>query len=314
MQRIVLDTDMGIDDALALLYLLGSADARIEAITTVHGNVPVDVATANVFEVLAIAGIEDPPLVARGAAGPISAAGVDATHVHGADGLGGWTKKGRVGAGTVSGEPAHEIICRVARQWPGEVGLLLIGPATNAALALERDPQAFQALKRVVMMAGAVWEPGNVTAAAEFNVYADPQAARAVVHSGIPLTMVGLDVTRKVSITRALLEDWLQARQDPRAAFLRCIAEQGFLFFKKTSGWEGLYLHDPLAAAVALDASFIETQRMRLDVETAGDLTRGMTVAERRPWVKGSENVDYSIAVDAGQFLNSFRERAILPV
>ncbi len=309
MQRIVFDTDLGIDDALALLYLLASAEARIEAITTVHGNVPVDVATGNVFEVLSMAAISAPPEIARGAAEPLSGAGVHAAEVHGEDGLGGWTKRGRVPLGKVSGKRASEVICELARRWPGEVTLLLIGPATNAALGLREDPDGFRLLQRIVMMAGAVWEPGNITAAAEFNVYADPQAAREVLQCGLPVVMVGLDVTRKVSVTRELLERQLHLCEDERANFLRCIAEQGFSFYRQSSGWEGFHLHDPLAAAVALDSSLVEMRRMRVDVETAGELTRGMLVAERRPWMKGGENVDYCVNVDADRFLEMFCNR-----
>ncbi len=307
----IIDTDLGIDDALALLYLLGSAEAQIEAITTVHGNVAVDVATANVLEVLSIAGVEMPPEIARESAGPLSLQCVNATHVHGEDGLGGWTKRGRVAPGTLSEHSASELMVQLARRYPGEITLLLIGPATNAALALRADATSFRALKRIVMMGGAVFEPGNVTETAEFNVYADPEAARDVIGCGVPLTMVGLDVTRRVSLTRELLEAQLGDRGDVRAEFLRCIARQGFSFYKNSIGWEGFYLHDPLAAAVALDTSVVQTRRMKLDIEITGELTRGMVVAERRPWMKGGENADVCVEVDANRFLELFVERVL---
>ncbi len=311
MRRIIFDTDLGVDDALALLYMLASPEARLEAVTTVHGNVPVSVATANVFEVFSVASAALHPEVAQGSAAPLAGPGVNAMHVHGEDGLGGWTRRRRVPPGRLSDQPASALIVERARRFPGEITLLLIGPTTNAALAFARDPDGFRLLKNVVMMGGAVFEPGNVTATAEFNVYADPQAARQVIHSGVPLTMVTLDVTRRVALTREFLDARLARRNDAKAQFLRCLAEQGFSFFRKSTGSEGFYLHDPLAAAVALDHSLVETRRMKLDIETSGELTRGMLVADRRSWTSGEENVDVSVAVDAPRFLELFSERVL---
>ncbi len=316
MQRIIFDTDLGIDDALALLYLLGCPEAHIEAITTVQGNVPVDVATRNVFEVLSVAGMAELPEIARGAGEPLLGAGVvHAREVHGTDGLGGWTECRAAGrrpvTGKLSDHDASETICRIARAWPGEVTLLLIGPATNAALALQQDGDGFRLLREIVTMGGAVGEPGNITATAEFNVYADPEAAREVIHCGVPVVMVGLDVTRKASVTRRLFDQHLGDRDDVRAQFLRCIAEQGFSFYTHSMGWEGFYLHDPLAAAVMLDRSLVETRRMKLDVETKGELTRGMVVAERRPWMRGGENTDFCVGVESDRFLGMFCERVL---
>jgi purine nucleosidase len=310
MQRIVFDTDLGIDDALALLYLLRAPEAKLEAITTVHGNVPVDVATRNVFEVLSVVGVDAAPLIAQGSAMPLAAAGrVNATDVHGDDGLGGWSARGLVPLGELSDQAASKLICEIARKYPRDVTLLLIGPATNAALALREDADGFRLLKDIVMMSGAIFEPGNITAAAEFNMYADPEAAREVIRCGVPVLLVGLDVTRKVSVTRQLLEDQLGGRNDVRAQFLRCVAAQGFSFYKNTSGWEGFHLHDPLAAAVALDRSLVKMQRMNIDVETSGELTRGMTVAERRPWIKGKKDTEVCVSVEEKRFLELFCQR-----
>ncbi len=311
MQRIIVDTDLGIDDALALLYLLASPEARIEAITTVHGNVPVDIATRNVFEVLTVAGVSAPPDIARGSAIPLASPGVHATEVHGNDGLGGWTSTGKAPLGQLHQQPANELICDRARQYPGEITLLLIGPATNAALAFQKDPEGFRLLKNIVLMGGTVTEPGNITAMAEFNVYADPEAACEVIRSAVPLVMVGLDVTRKVSLTRQVLREQLGLRNDRKAQFLRCITEQGFSFYKNISGWDGFFLHDPLAAAVALDNTLVQTRRMKLDIETTGEFTRGMVVAERRPWITGGKNTDVCVSVDGNRFMAQFRDRVL---
>ena len=312
MHRIIFDTDLGIDDALALLYLLRSGEAQIEAITTVHGNVPVDVATANAFEILSVAGIDEPPEIAGGSATPLAGSCQNSgTQVHGKDGLGGWTTRGRVSLGRLSDWPASELIPRLARRNPREVTLLLLGPATNAALALRRDPVGFRVLRNIVMMGGAVSEPGNITATAEFNVYADPEAAREVIDCGVPVTMVGLDVTERASITRKFLDHRLRARDDPWARLVRCLVEQGFSFYQNSRGWDGMFLHDPLAAAVALDKSLVQVRPMRVDIEVNGELTRGMVVAERRPGVKGGENTEVCVDVDVARFLELFTERVL---
>jgi purine nucleosidase len=308
-QRIVIDTDGGVDDALALLLAFAWPDVRIEAITTVHGNVPVEFATRNVNEVLHIAGRE--VSVAAGCATPLSGLPVFATEVHGHDGLGGWIRTGPEGVVVPESVQAWKKIASLAREFPGEITLVTIGPLTNAAVALREDPKGLRCLKEIVIMGGAVWERGNVTATAEFNIFADPEAAREVVHSGIPVTLVGLDVTHKVEFTRERLELLLGDRSDVRARFLRCICEQMFSYYQARVGREGFCLHDPLAVGVALDRSLVETRRMSVDIETKGELTRGMVVAERRPWVKEAANVDVCVSVDAERFVQLFCERVI---
>src|SRR6185437_7858918 len=131
---------------------------------------------------------------------------------------------------------------------------------------------------------------GNITAVAEFNVFADAPAAREVLRSGVKPLLIGLDVTRKATLTRQRLESDLADRSDRRADFLRCICEQMFSFYRGIRGQDFLCLHDPLAVAAALDRSLVETSDLSLDVETCGQLTRGMIVAERRPWKKPVPN------------------------
>lgn len=304
MRRIIIDTDGGIDDALAILLAMASPDAMVEAITTVHGNVPVEQATANVFEILHVAGCER--LVSQGRSAPLSAPPTSARHVHGADGLGGWARMRPEGTGKVSEAPAPDLIARLARRNPGEITLVTIGPLTNAAAALRDDPRGFRKLRRVVSMAGCVFERGNVTSTAEFNIYADPDAAREVVRSGVPITLVGLDVTHKVVFTRERLEDLLAGDSRPRARFLRRICDQMFSFYRPLIGRDQFYLHDPLAAGVALEPDLVETRPMQVDIETAGELTRGMVVVERRPWAVRTPNVDVCLDVDAKRFLERF--------
>ncbi len=308
MRRIVIDTDGGIDDALALLLALAWPEAPVEAITTVHGNVPVEAATRNVYEVLHIAGREVGFF--PGCATPLSASPVFAADVHGHDGLGGWVRT-TPPCDFLNRVSAAKKTAALARQFPGEITLVTIGPLTNAAAALREDPEGFRFLRNIVTMGGAVWERGNVTATAEFNIYADPEAAREIVQSGIPLTLVGLDVTHKVEFTRARLEVLLGSRSDLRARFLRCICDRMFSFYLPRVGRDIFYLHDPLAVAVALDRSLVETRAMSVDIETQGELTRGMVVPERRPWVQRPANVDVCVNVDAERFLDLFCELVI---
>jgi purine nucleosidase len=236
-QQIIIDTDGGIDDALALLFALASPNTRIEAITTVHGNVPVETATANIIEILHIAGCSLP--LASGCAAPLSASPVFATDVHGDDGLGGWTRTAPQCSPLV-GPSASKTITSFARQFPGTITLVTIGPLTNAATALREDPEGFHLLKEIVIMGGAVEERGNVTTNAEFNLFADPQAARETLHSGIPITLVGLDVTHRVEFTRDRLDQLLGDRSDLRARFLRCLLDRMFSFYRPLLGREFL--------------------------------------------------------------------------
>jgi len=314
-QRIVIDTDGGVDDALALLLALAWPETVVEAVTTVHGNVPVETATRNVREVLHLAGHE--VHIAEGRATPLttlfsrSSTPVFAADVHGRDGLGGWIRTAPLRAIPPGAVSASRTISMRARQYPGEVTLVTIGPLTNAAVALREDPEGFRLLKQIVTMGGAVRDRGNVTATAEFNFFADPRAAREIVHSGVPLKLVSLDATHQVVFNRERLDRELGNRFDMRARFLRCICEQMFSFYAARLGEDIFYLHDPLAVAVALDESLAETQPMSIDIETKGELTRGMVVLDRRPWVQKDSNAHVCVNVDAARFLDLFCERVI---
>jgi inosine-uridine nucleoside N-ribohydrolase len=166
-------------------------------------------------------------------------------------------------------------------------------------------------LKEIVVMGGAVWEHGNVTAAAEFNIYADPEAAREVLRGGVPVVLTGLDVTRRAMLTRELLESWLGSRSDSRARFVRWVCDQLFRFYQAVAGREMGYLHDPLAVAAALDRTLVRTLALPVDVELAGELTRGATIADRRPWAPGAKNAEVCVEVDTERFLDRFCRQAI---
>jgi purine nucleosidase len=187
--RVIIDTDPGVDDALALLLAMRSPELKIEALTPVAGNVPLDLTLPNALRMVEIAGRTDIP-VAAGARAPLMRRLVTATYAHGENGLGGAVFAEPTTKPVAT--PAAEVIRQIVRKYPGEVTLITIGPLTKIATALNSDPELASMVRGLVMMGGSL-SGGNITPAAEFNVYVDPEAARIVFQSGIPITMVGLD-------------------------------------------------------------------------------------------------------------------------
>lgn len=320
---ILIDTDPGIDDALAILLALGSPEVSVEAITTVAGNVEVDLATANVFRVLDVARPWDVarpgrrPRVARGATAPLVGPLLTAAHVHGEDGLGNlgglWEPDGR----PRYPEPSHtlqmldgaDLILETADRFAGRLVVVALGPLTNVALALRRDPRRLAQAARIVVMGGAVAVPGNVTAAAEFNMHVDPEAAALVFASGLPIELVPLDVTRRVVLTRADLRAALGRHGGSTARFIEDFTAHGF-DFETQRGDGGMALHDPLAVGVAMDPSLVTLEPLHVAVECEGRLTRGMTVADRRPHRdRPAPTCRAALDVDAPRFLQLFLER-----
>jgi len=319
-EYVIIDTDPGIDDALALLLALQSPELEVSAITTVSGNVPVDMATRNAFTVLSLLPSDRRPPVATGSSKPLRKAPVFARSVHGDDGLGRLDRfhdafghprypPSRV---SPSGRPAADEILFHVSSKPQSLTLIALGPLTNIAEAIERDRATMARLKRIVLMGGAVTVPGNITPAAEFNIFVDPHAASIVFYAGIPLTVVGLDVTRKVRLSRETVETEVAQRQTAISQFLCDCTSDLFDFCEEREGESSFPLHDPLAIGVAIDPSFVTLEPIHIEVETKGEITEGMTVADRRSiqasW-KQSPNADVCLDVDASRFLSFFLER-----
>jgi inosine-uridine nucleoside N-ribohydrolase len=272
-QRVIIDTDPGVDDAFALLLAMRSPELKIEAITPVSGNVPLELTLPNALRMVEIASRTDIP-VAAGARVPLARRLVTAEYAHGENGLG----------GTVFPEPktkpasapASVLIREIVRKYPGEVTLITLGPLTNVATALEIDSELAPMVRGLVMMGGSL-SGGNITPAAEFNIYVDPEAAKIVFQSGIPITMVGLDVTRKTSLT----EDHVRTLETNQNAVSQAAAkigrnainhtrERGFLV--------GPNMHDSLAVATFISPAVVKLQDFYVDVETTGELTAGETL------------------------------------
>jgi inosine-uridine nucleoside N-ribohydrolase len=288
-RHLLIDTDPGIDDALAILLALRAADARVEAVTTVAGNVPVDRATANARRILAVAAPDPMPPLAAGAPAPLKRALVTAGHVHGQDGLGNLDRFLEPDGRPRYPEPpaelemraAPEVILEAAARWGRELTIVALGPLTNLALALQQDPRRLARAGRIVVMGGAVAVPGNITPAAEFNIYVDPEAAAAVLEAGLDVELIPLDVTRRVVLKQAALSERLRRCPDRIARFILDFTLHGFAFGGEREGG-GIVLHDPLAMAVALDPSLVTFEPASVEVECEGRLTRGLTLMDRR--------------------------------
>ncbi len=271
--RVIIDTDPGVDDALALFLALRSPELKIEAITAVAGNVPLTLTLPNALRLVEIAGRTDIP-VAAGARTPLLRRLVTATYVHGENGLGGAVFPDPTIKPVAT--PAAELIRQIVRKYPGEVTLLPIGPLTNIATALNSDPELASMVQGIVMMGGSL-SGGNVTPAAEFNIYVDPEAARIVFQSGIPITMVGLDVTRKTSLTDGHVHV-LEAAQNPVSQAAAKIGRNAIKLNRERGYVIGPNMNDSLAIAGFLDPAILTLQDYYVDVETAGELTAGETL------------------------------------
>ena len=271
--RVVIDTDPGVDDALALLLAMRSPELKIEAITPVAGNVPLDLTLPNALRMVEIAGRTDIP-VAAGARSPLVRRLVTATYAHGENGLGGAVFPDPKTKPVAT--PAAEMIQQIVRRYPSEVTLITIGPLTNVATALNSDPDLASMVRALVMMGGSL-SGGNITPAAEFNVYVDPEAARIIFQSGIPITMVGLDVTRKTSLTEEHVRT-LEAARNPVSQAAAKIGRNAINRNRERGFLVGPNMHDSLAVAGFLDLAILKLQDYYVDVETTGELTAGETL------------------------------------
>lgn len=273
---VILDVDPGVDDALALILATRAAELDVLGVCCVSGNVSLLQGTQNALKVLQLAGRDDVPVYV-GAAAPLVRPPRHAYEVHGEDGLGGATLPDP--AGVPVGD-AVDFIVRSLEQRPGRVLLVACGPLTNLALAEARAPGVLQKARRIVAMGGTLDAPGNVRPTCEFNFYADPDAVRRVLQSGANLTLVPLDVTHRVGLEQAAFEAGPEASAVQRFC-ARAVAK--VIDFEVESGGQGLfYAHDALAVALAMQPDLCRMQVLPIDIETAGELTAGQLVVDRR--------------------------------
>ena len=314
---VAIDTDPGIDDALALMLALRSPELRVELITTVAGNVPVPLATANVRRILALLEPSVWPAVAQGLGRPLRRSLHTATAFHNNDGLGGVTHLRHP-----DGSPCYPVpeqpaahrqavqrLLQVVQRYGRDLTMIALGPLTNIARAIQLAPALMQQLGRLVIMGGAIGVPGNVTPVAEFNIFVDPHAADVVFRAGLPITLVPLDVTTQVRLTRDFLRHAGQGSATPLMAAVHDLTQQSL-----HSHGDGIALHDPLAVAVAIEPSLVTCTTLPVCTETRGPHTIGMTVADRRPsayWQSDMPRLEVALAVDIPRVLKLFATRVL---
>ena len=275
--RIILDCDPGHDDAMAILLAHGTPEVRLAAITTVAGNHPVRLTTLNALRICTLAGIADIP-IAAGCASPLVRPLLTAEEIHGTEGLEGhpWSEP------TVHAVSDHavDVIVDLVMASPGEITIVPTGPLTNIAVAARKEPRIVERVREVVLMGGS-FTGGNVTPAAEFNVYVDPEAAAIVFAAGWPVTMIGLEVTRKASADESVFAR-IAALDSPVAR-----AVHGMLRFYQSRQIQAVGVaeppvHDPCAVARVARPDLVPCREAHVEVELAGGHTTGMTVVDFR--------------------------------
>ena len=304
--KIVIDTDPGQDDAVAILLALASPEIEVLGLTTVAGNVPLALTTRNARAVCELAGRPDIAIHA-GADAPLRRALVTAEHVHGRTGLDG----ADLPEPTMPVREAHaaDFIAETLRcEAEGSVTLCALGPLTNLALAFERAPDAVGRVKEIVLMGGAYFEVGNVTPAAEFNIHVDPEAAAAVFATGRPLTVLPLDATHQVLTTPERLR---ALRAIGNRAGAVAASWCGFFerFDREKYGALGAPLHDPCVIARLLAPELFSGRHVNVEIETASELTRGMTVADWWGVTDRAPNATFVGRADAEGFWDLLVER-----
>ncbi|QDC09742.1 nucleoside hydrolase [Oceanicola sp. D3] len=305
-RKIIIDTDPGQDDAVAILLALASPELEVLGVTAVAGNVPLALTSLNARKVVELSGRTDVPVFA-GCEKPLAHSLTTAEHVHGKTGLDG----ADLPAPQLPLQSAHAvdfIIETLRAEAPGTVTLCPLGPLTNIATALQRAPDIAPKIAEIVLMGGAYFEVGNITPAAEFNIYVDPEAAEITFKSGVPITVMSLDVTHKALVTR------------PRHAAFAALgnaaggAVAGWVgFFERFDvakyGSEGGPLHDPTTIAYLLNPTLFTGRHINVEIETQSPLTRGMTVADWWGVTDRAPNATFMGTIDAPGFFALLTER-----
>ncbi len=306
-RSIIIDTDPSPDDAVAFLVALASPDElEVLAITTVAGNVPLPLTSKNACKGLALANRTEIPVYA-GAAAPLVRKLITAEYVHGRTGFDGYDLPEPT-VPFAQGFAPDAIVDLVMKRAPGEVTLCCLAPLTNIALALAREPRLASQLREIIIMGGAFSEGGNVTPAAEFNIFVDPEAAARVLGCGSPTTMIPLDCTHQALTTPARMSR-LRALGTPVAEALYHLLRFNKIFDENKYGWEGGPLHDATVIAYLLAPDLFSGRKVYVSVETAGAQTLGMTVVDWWSVLQQPANVQFLRNIDADGYFDLVIER-----
>ena len=302
-KKLIVDTDPGIDDALALAFLYNSPNVDVAAITAANGNLPAEEALRNVFRLLGFLGVRGKPIIGIGRDWPAYAE--DAKHIHGVDGL----------ANTYlpvfsrnAAEPAAKLLASILTGSQDPVTLLCLAPLTNLADALDRIDVDDAYVEKVVVMGGAFHVPGNISPVAEFNIHHDPEAARRVINSGLPVTIVPLDVTTSLVFSVRDFDVFAMSKGGA-GKLARMLLPFYLQAHRRYHRLDGVHLHDVIAAAVVACPEIFQTKKAWVDVETEGELTRGATVIDDRPLSPKAPNIEVVTGFDAEGLKNLILSR-----
>ena len=304
-KRILFDTDPGIDDSLAILLALASPELKVDGVSTVHGNCSLEQAANNALSVLELARAIHIP-VARGFELPLVQPSLLAPETHGNTGIG-YAKLPKPKTKAVTQHSVEFLIERIMSA-PGEMTLVCIGPLTNVAVALRKEPRIIKAIKEVVIMGGAIRHEGNTTPLAEFNVYVDPHASHMVYHSGMPVTLVPLDVTYQCALTRQDVER-LQKIKSPIPKFVADATRFYMEYHNEYQQIEGCIINDPLALALTFAPELCDYEEHYVDVDISGGVSMGKTFVDFYNLTKQPVNMKVALGVRARDFIELFLER-----
>jgi len=303
-KRIIIDTDPGVDDAFTFLLALASPEIKLEALTTTQENVTVEKATRNALSVLDLGRASHIP-VAKGSVLPLVQPLRASAHVHGESGIGN-AQLPEPQAKPVQGHAVDYLIERVLAD-PNEISIFPIGPMTNIAMAIRKEPKFAKAVKELVIMGGAIQEAGNMTPLAEFNIYVDPHAAHIVFHSGIPITLIPLDVTHKCVLKQEHVDRLIKV-DSPVTRFLKDAIDV-YLKASIELGYEGCALHDPLTLGTIIAPELLTLKEYYVDVDIAGGVSMGKTFADIFHVTKKPANLKVAMDVRGEDFVELFLQR-----
>jgi purine nucleosidase len=305
-RKIIIDTDPGQDDALAILLALSSPELEVIGITAVAGNVPLALTEKNARKICELAGKRDVPVYA-GAIRPMVRPLVTAENVHGKTGLDGPD----LPEPTMPLQEQHGvdfIIETLMREAEGSVTLCPLGPLTNIALAMIREPAIVPRIREIVLMGGGYFEQGNITPSAEFNIYVDPHAADVVFRSGVPITMMPLDVTHKALTTKKRI-DAFRAVGTPVCSAAAELLDFFDRYDEQKYGTDGGPLHDPCVIAYLIKPALFSGRHCHVVIETSSELTMGSTVVDWWGVTEGKKNAQVMRDIDADGFFALLLER-----